>query len=120
VFLFSSIIYSVGITGNCFDTWILVYCGRHFSLVFVFTSDEPRHNCDVKNTSDGRGGKTRGVLGLVSDRKLQVHTVLFPGTQPLVVTENVAEFSIIMPTNLSYCEVLHTVYSRIASISLIS
>jgi hypothetical protein len=100
VLLFSSNIYSVGITGNCFDTWILVYCGRHFSAVFVFTSDALRHNCDVKKTSDGRGGKTRGVLGLVIDRKLQVHTVLFRGTEPLLVTENVAEFPIIMPTYL--------------------
>ena len=115
MFLFSSNIYSVGITGNCFDTWILVYCGRHFSMVFVFTSNEPRPNRDVKKMSDGRVGKTRDVLGLVTDCKLQVETVLFPGTEPLLAIENVAEFSLIVSTNPNYCEVLHC----ITSISLI-
>ena len=86
MFLFSSNIYSVGITGNCFETLILMYCGRHFSVVFVFISDAPRPNRDVKKTFDGRGDKIRGVLGLVTDCKLRVQTVLFPGTEPLVAT----------------------------------
>jgi len=86
-------------------------------MVFVFTSDAPRPNRDVKKTFDGRGSKIIGVLGLVTDCKLQVQAVLFPGTEPLVDTENVMEFSVIMPTNLNYCEVLHTMHFRIASIS---
>ena len=120
MFLFSSNIYSVGITGNCFETLILVYCGRHFSVVFVFSSDAPRTNRDVRKSFVGRGGKIRGVLGLVTERKLQVQTVLFPETEPLVATENVTELSVIMPTDLNYCEVLHTMHFRIARISLIS
>ena len=70
MFLFSSNIYFVGITGNFFESLILVYCSRHFSMGFLFNSDAPRPNRDVKKW-DGRGGKIRGVLGLVTDFKLQ-------------------------------------------------
>jgi len=55
------------------------------------------------------------AVGLVTDRKPQVQTVLFPGTEPLVANENVAKLSVIMPTDLNYCEVLHTMHFRIAS-----
>ena len=84
MFLFSSNIYSVGIAGNCFETLISVYCCRHFSMVFVFTSNAPRPNRDFKKTFDGCVGKIRGVLGLVTDCKLQVQAVLFPGDRTIV------------------------------------
>lgn len=89
-------------------------------MVFVFTSKAPRPNRDVKKIFDGRGGKIRGVLGLVTGCKLQVQAVLFPGTEPLLDIENVTELLVTMPTNLNYCEVLHTINFRIASTSFTS